>query len=352
MMKHEDVEDKGAQVLTSTLSKVPFFETIEVRRSPDAGYRGADLVMHVKSPDGDVVMLVEAKTSGEPRLAREAVNQLLRYKTALADSYAVFLAPYISPKAAEVCREAGVGYMDLAGNCLLAFGTVYIERQGNPNPAIEKRGLRTLYSPKATRVLRVLLQDPQRQWKLQALAEEAQVSIGQVHKVKSVLTDREWVQLEPDGMSLSKPAELLAEWATNYTYRRNRIREYYSLKPPGELENDLAEACAKQGVRYALAGFSAAARLAPFVRYQRASAYLDEASVTQIAEDLNLKEVSSGANVTLWVPYDEYVWHGSEQKDNARVTSPIQTFLDLKSAPGRGEEAADFLLKEVIKLQW
>ncbi len=228
-MKGVEIEKQAAQVLVSTLNKVPFIDAVEAEPASGIGLGRADLVMRVNSPGGDTILVAEVKASGEPRMAREAVNQLLRYKEAAADSYAVFLAPYISPQAAEVCREAGVGYMDLAGNCFLAFGGLYIERQGNPNPAVEKRGLRTLYSPKATRVLRVLLESPRKQWRLQALAEQSQVSIGQVHKVKSILADREWVQPEQDGISLSKPKELLGEWAANYKYRQNRVREYYSL---------------------------------------------------------------------------------------------------------------------------
>jgi hypothetical protein len=351
-VKTAEIEEEAPETLTNIFADVSFADVIEIRRPKDRNEATVDWLARLRLPEKEVWLLIEVKSSGEPRWVRDAANQVLRDIVKFPHSYGVLIAPWVSPRAAEICRQEGVGYADLAGNCRLTFDSIHIERQGIPNPSPQKRALHSLYSPRATRVLRVLLHEPHRQWKLQALAEEAQVSLGQVHKVKSLLAGREWIRSEPDGMSLSKPAELLAEWATNYTYRRNRIREYYSLKSPGELENDLAEACVKQGVRYALAGFSAAARLAPFVRYQRASAYLDEASVTKIAEDLNLKEVSSGANVTLWVPYDEYVWHGSEQKDNARVTSPIQTFLDLKSAPGRGEEAADFLLKEVIKLQW
>jgi hypothetical protein len=40
-----------------------------------------------------------------------------------------------------------------------------------------------------------------------------------------------------------------------------------------DFERRLAEACAKDRLAYALAGFSSAARYAPMVRYQRAMAY-------------------------------------------------------------------------------
>jgi hypothetical protein len=68
-------------------------------------------------------------------------------------------------------------------NNTLTFGQVYIEQEGEQNPFAEKRDLRSLYSPKAARVLRVLLTDPKKAWRVQALAEEAEVSLGQVSNV-------------------------------------------------------------------------------------------------------------------------------------------------------------------------
>ena len=41
--------------------------------------------------------------------------------------YGVVLAPFISERSADVCREAGVGYVDLAGNCLINFDHVFLE---------------------------------------------------------------------------------------------------------------------------------------------------------------------------------------------------------------------------------
>ena len=71
-----------------------------------------------------------------------------------------------------------------------------------------------------------------------------------------------------------------------------------------------------------------------------------------LAERLELKPVTSGANVNLIVPYDEGVLYGAETKGDARVTSPVQTYLDLRQIKGRGEEAADFLKQQVIQPSW
>jgi hypothetical protein len=56
-------------------------------------------------------------------------------RTAVAGAYGILVAPYISPQSARLCVENGIGYVDLAGNCRLSFGSVYVERDGKPNPA-------------------------------------------------------------------------------------------------------------------------------------------------------------------------------------------------------------------------
>jgi hypothetical protein len=71
-----------------------------------------------------------------------------------------------------------------------------------------------------------------------------------------------------------------------------------------------------------------------------------------IAEKLLLKEVTSGANVTLFVPYDEGVFYGTRQIDGIYIASPVQVYLDLIELKGRGPEAAQAILDEVIKRSW
>ena len=79
------------------------------------------------------------------------------------------------------------------------------------SPFGEKRDLRSLYSPKAERVLRVLLTAPKQRWKTQDMAQTAQVSLGQVAHVKKFLADREWQKTDLTGMGLSNPSALLDE---------------------------------------------------------------------------------------------------------------------------------------------
>jgi hypothetical protein len=337
--------------LRADLEKVPFLKILSWKKEARLGEFTPDIVIKMSLQAREQVIIAEIKDSGQPRFAREAVNQLFRYRDEVPDMYGIFMAPYISSQAASICEKAGIGYADLAGNCRLVFGQVYIERRDWPNPSVVKRELRSLFTPKAARILSVLFADPRRPWKVLDLAKEARVSLGQVSNVKTLLEDREWVERSSKGLRLSHPEDVLAAWVSSYSFGKNRIREYYSLQTTAEIEAGLSRICCETGISCALTGFSAAARLAPAVRSQRVMAYVDN-RIEEIARRLELKEVPSGANVSLVEPADTGVFIGSREVEGQRIVSPVQLYLDLKSMKGRGEEAAEAILEKVIKPTW
>jgi hypothetical protein len=355
-MKPRDAEKSAGQALRDCLRDVPFLRLEDIQHHPEQKDTGADLSARLKTPEGERRIFIVFERSGEPRFAHDAVNKLLRRRwregDSDADAWLVFVAPYVSPRAAEICSQEGVGYVDLAGNCRLSFSSVFVERQGKPNPFAQKRDLRSLYSPKAARVLRMLLSDPWREWKVVDLAREADVSLGQVSNVKKLLSDREWLRDEASGVSLADPQALLLEWAsTDMRSSRPEVHDFYSFDKPGQVEQRLAEVCERMDVPYALTEFSGAARFAPIVRYQRASAYVTD-RVEEVAESLGLKRVPDGANVRLLQPKDSGVLIDSSDRGGVRVASPVQMYLDLIRVPGRGEEAAEAVLENVIRPMW
>lgn len=144
--------------------------------------------------------------------------------------YSIFAAPYVSPAAARICDEDGIGYLDLAGNCHLAFGPLHIHVEGKPNIHKEDRGLKTLHAPKATRLLRLLLQGPLVGHKVQELAGKAGVSLGLVSKVRTRLLDERLAEETPDGIRITKPDVVLDDWAAADRWKdRTTVREYSLL---------------------------------------------------------------------------------------------------------------------------
>lgn len=351
MKYHEMNVETAKAALLSCLANVPFLEVIDDRDAFFTSDIQVHLAVNIQLPGRSVQLIAEIKNSGQPRLAREAVNQILRYRSKIPDAYFIFVAPYISQKSTEICRSEEVGYLDLSGNCLLSFDNIFIERKDHPNQFKEKRALKSLYTPKAERIIRVLLCNPGKKWHVKALAAESGVSLGQTSNVKRALEDREILSGKRGGFSLEEPGLILREWTENYDYRKNSLQETYSLMNATDIERAFAAYCGKNNTRYALTGFSGAARVEPAVRYNRAMIYAVDLP-EQAFSELSLKAVDSGGNLLLFTPYDDGVFYGSTEIDGAQVVSNIQLYLDLVGFRGRGEDAAEILLERTIEKAW
>lgn len=348
-------EKKAVEVLKETLSRVPFLTIKAIERdSAVPGQVGEiDILARLKlSSSKGQLLIVEVKSSGQPRYVNLAISQLLRYRERFPDAYFVYMAPYISPRSAEICRREGMGYIDFSGNYYLSFQDVFMEGKDYPSLFQEKRELRSLFFPRATRVLRVMLDNPGKLWRVQELARYAKVSLGLASGIKRRLSEQTFIEELPGGLKLREPELLLVRWSENYSYEDNEISSYYSMKSIAHLESELAELCNDEGIDYALTGFSGAARLAPSVRYQQAMSFVDADDMERIASRLNLKPADRGANVSLWKPYDEYVFYAGQEINGIRIVSPEQLYLDLNRHPARGREAAEAILEEVLRRKW
>jgi len=348
-LKTDDIEQAARQSVLRSLEGIPFILEATITAGDSGGgslEEGIDCVVEVRQQTGSDLLIIEVKRNGEPRTARDAVGHLLRCRRFFPNAYPVFVAPYISPRSAEICRADEVGYIDFAGNCHLALRTVYIHREGCPNPHKSDRKLKSLYSPKASRVLRVLLGDTNRTWKLQDLAGEAGVSLGLAHNVKSILWEKEWIEMASDGIHIADARTVLLEWAAKYV-PQCRAFDFYSFAQVAEIEQQLATVCERERIGYAFTGFSGAARLASAVRYRTATAYV-AGDMARVGKVLELKPVDSGANVSLLQPTDDGVLYGCTRVHGVQVASPVQVYLDLQWLSGRTEEAAEVVLRNVL----
>lgn len=358
------LEDRALAKLRELLKPVPFVSLGVQSKEPAyaAGNWRPDFSVDLQA-DGDAwVLICEVKADGQPRYVRGAALQLRDYvqRFASADAhgraYPVVVAPFISPASAEICKEAGVGFADLAGNCHLAFGRVYIEKSATENPFRKRRVQRSLFAAKSGRVLRRLLAEPHRVWRVVQLAEQAQVSLGQVSNLRQLLLDEEWAVIEKGGLRLSKPRELLAAWRQAHRLDPARSESCYTLLHGEALDKALRAALAEASAGHqhaVLASYSAARWLAPFARVASLYLYANEQGETVLRKHLKLEPPGKGANVSLMRPKDEGVFLDRvEAAKGIWCTSPIQTYLDLAVSGERGAEAAEHLFNERIAPRW
>jgi hypothetical protein len=226
MLKSSEIRRLAAQRLRDLFSTARAWEEAQDVR---VGGQTADLLVKFKMGDQEHTLVLEVSPLGQPRQIREAVTKLGEIRRELPTAYAVATATYISPQSAAILRRANLGYLDLSGNCYLAFDQVLIEKEGKRNLRPSTRPLKSLFAPRATRVARVLLAEWQRSWRLEELARAAAVSLGHGHNVVKRLEDLAWVERdERQRIRLAKPADLLEAWCESYTYRENELATYFS----------------------------------------------------------------------------------------------------------------------------
>lgn len=348
-----NVEKQAAQVLEDFLGKLPFFTLNQLTHagSPGTADNGIDLVVNGQYADKALHMIVEVKSHGQPRNVRQAAAQLHRYmRGSHKRPIPVVMAPYLSPQARKTCREEKIGYLDFMGNALIAFDTVYIERELPGQPEPERRALRSLYKPKSARILRRLLREPGRSWRTAELVDAAGVSAGLVSTVGTALRERGWAEQTDHGLVLVDPNALLDSWADNYEPPRGEEVRCYTTLHGSALEERLRGLAMLEG-RVALASFTAAQWLAPFVRHPNTYFYADDTGLATLTKVLELRDAPKGGNVLIVLPEDEGVLDDATRvSEDIVVTSPVQTYLDLRHAGDLGEEGAREIRR--LRLDW
>ena len=71
--------------------------------------------------------------------------------------------------------------------------------------------------------------------------------------------------------------------------------------------------------------------------------------MAKVVTALELTESENG-NVSFWLPYDECVLRGFAEIGGIKVTSPIQTYLDLMHDDG--ERVANGIWEKYVRDQW
>ena len=348
------LEQRAVEHLRRLLSDVPTIEIKGIDRRARSNQREIDLVALVRVAGRSHSIVCEVKDNGQPRCVRMALLQLqnsIRHVDSPATP--LLIAPYLSPESQALCREQGVDFLDFEGNARLVFDGVYVERRVESKPPVARREIKSLFKPKSAQVLRVLLRDPKRSWRVAELAAAARVSLGHINNVRVGLLDREWARIEPSGLLLSRPDALLDAWRDAYEPPAGDRLTFYTT-----LHGAAFDAAARHALGVAdghdqvmFASFSAAQWLAPYARVGTHFFYANQAGLNKLQQQLALSSPIKGENVIVTrLDHDELFRDAVEPAAGIGCTSPVQTYLDLTASGERGREAAEFLRRE--KLQW
>lgn len=296
-----------------------------------------------------IKLLVETRSRLTPREAMALAPLLSRPGE---PGIPVVCCPFISPRVAEILTRHRVGHIDQGGNARIAGEGFFLQVAGRDNPAPDTRPLANPFSPKSSRIVRLMLEEPDRPWHVQELAREANVSIGLVSKAKDALMEEGYLWFLEGFLRLSDPDGLLQSWCRAYTNRDETV-SYYVMSNETEVLERLAGWCDREQVKWALSDFSGAWRLSPMVRHRLTSIAVLNTGTDErrraLPAYLGAKPVDSGANLSLRFTGDEYTFYKSRMVGQVRALSPLQLYLDLKAKAGRGEEAAEALYDQHLR---
>ncbi len=314
-------------------------------------------------PDKPIKAVIEMKSRLTPLVLEGVIHQVLGYRNELqksgtfTDLYPMVAAPYISDSVQRRCKELGVGYIDLNGTLALICDGVYVDVVRPATEFKNPQGVKNIFSSRSRRIIRVLLANPYKPYRLEELASEAQLSTGQVFQVTRRLQEDGFLDRTHEGRALTKPRKLLRLFAqelkSDYAHNRS-VFNAFSETLPGQFAQSLGYACERKGIRCA---FTLASGLEPSERNVRediTAAYINVPPGT-LRNDLQLEAVGKGANVMLMMPPESDntdtggVFYRPRKLTNGLTSvNPVQLYVDFTLHGSRGEEQAEFLIEHAL----
>jgi predicted transcriptional regulator len=323
-----------------------------IKKSESKEYEKIDLTLKIQIGNIEKILLCEIKSKGEPRYIYQAITKIKSLSKDIKNSVPVIVAPYIGAKGREISKEFQVGYIDLNGNVWLNIDTITIEKEGKDKQERDYRYAKDIFAKKSSRILKMMLLNPEKLWKLEELSEKINSSLSYVHRIIKTVEKFGYISYEKrEGIRLTRPEALLLDWAKQYKIlEKNVIKGYYTFKPDiSEAVKQIQSISSDYSLEYGFTLFTGAQFIMPYVRQANVYVYFKEYDIKNWVEKLELKPVEAGPNFYIIQPYDEHIFWGMQNINSIKIVSNIQLFLDLFNFPTRGEEQAIALKNEKIK---
>ena len=248
-------------------------------------------------------------------------------------------------------RDLGLSYLDRHGRGrLVGPGFVYVVP---PRPELARalgRSRSSPFAPRASRVVRALLAEPSRAWKLSDVAALVRLNPGNVHRVLRALQEDGHLERDGDRYLLVDPGSLLEAWADAGAQRSEQI----VIPVDGPLRDSVLRTLERLDGMAVVSGELAAELLVPHLPARTALVHcLDahawdrlQATIRQSAP--SLIEKFGGGSLVVDLP-DEGVAQFGETVAGLDLVSPQQLYVDLARAPGRGREAAEQIRRQRLR---
>jgi hypothetical protein len=249
---------------------------------------------------------------------------------------------------AAAAEQRGISYLDVEGQGLLAGSHLVYYCSPSSEGARPITSPRTSpFAPKASRVVRALLSDPSRAWRLSDMATLVELNPGNVHRALAGLQQRGFVERDRDNYVVSDPGSLLDAWAEVARPTEDR----HLLPVSRGLQPEVAALVERLQGRAVVSGELAAELLAPHLPARRAIVHCFDIDAW---ERLSLESpprssswVEAVSRIVVDLP-DEGVAHFGIEVDGLPLVSPAQLYVDLARGPTRGRQAAEEVRRQLL----
>jgi hypothetical protein len=317
--------------------------------APTAGSPVADFVVSLELNGIRLDLRGDWVRTASTAAVKTSIARLQEAHEASPGMFPMLMAPYFTERQRQRLVDAGVAFVDLAGNAHIAVGGVYISTVAPRVPAPEP-GAPNPFSDKASLVARKLLVDRGPVGILE-LASRIGVTPGYVSKVVSKLETLGYLsRVGEQGVVLRDSRSLLDDWAVLYDFTRSPSTGYFCRSRSAVDIIERFKGARVEGT-YGLTTQAGAYLVAPHSAFDRVDVYsADTATSEQLISLLKLERVDKGANVFLLSPYYKHsVFFGSRKVEGVSVVSDLQLYLDLFKYPLRGREQAEHLYEARLR---
>jgi hypothetical protein len=238
----------------------------------------------------------------------------------------ILVARQVSEKMADKLREAGVQFMDEAGNAFVNQPPLYIFIKGNRNPALKKAAaIGRVFKQTGIKVLFVLLCNPgQENQPYRAIAEKAKVALGMVNWVMHELNDLGFLLVAGKGrgrkIRLVNKERLLERWITAYAEQLRPKLMLGRYRGTADWWKDVT----LDPNRALWGGEVAAAKITGYLKPQEATIYAEEGSLATVLMQYKLRKDPVG-DVELLRRF----WRQDVILPNKDTVHPLLVYADL-----------------------
>lgn len=285
----------------------------------------------LRAEAGGKTLLIEVLGSTTPALLGhwESVR-----RAAKRTEIPLLVVPFMTRSGRALCSERGINWVDLSGNASVRARGLHVRIEGQPDRFPRRGRPPSVFERRSSRLARLLLQHPGRDWSVRECATATGLNEGHVSRIVARLVEEGLLSRDGRRLGVANPQLLLDAWREAADFTRHRIlRGHVPARAGEELLATVSRRLVELRLDHAATGLGAAWLYDHFAMFRLATLFLREWPGPTHLEQLHFHEETKGANVWLVLPADDGVFEGARTLEGIPCVHPVQVYVDSKISP-------------------